>query len=973
MFLKSLELFGFKSFADRITIDFSDGITALLGPNGCGKSNVVDAIKWVLGERSPRNMRAEKMEDVIFSGTENRKPLNVAEVTLTINNENALLPVDLTEVAIKRRFYRSGENEFYINNAQVRLKDIQELFWDTGVGKSAYSVMEQGKIDQILSNKPEDRRYLFEEAAGITRYKMERAGAERKLERTEENMRQVDIMLNEVKRSHDSLKVQAEKTGKYRTLRDEVFGLERDIQLLKLKGLTGDLARFSSDFEAAKTSRDRLHGEIDEINRTLSANMDAVNEMEVTFNELQKEIIALFAAKVEKEKQAKQWAERRGELRDKITLLETRAAAGGEKIEALVDDIGDQESSLHAKRKAIDETEKNIASFQENITLAGAKITGNDREAAQCEQNAQETLEKRKGLQKDLAAITEDIVTELDSRLKEAGYSSAASNAARERVLGVLGRLSTLAEGRKNLFSDFAAIAEPKPGETREFAQKAIAAFSEIQALAGELQGALDDYVNSTPAFINEFLAPGGIITKKRAIDRQIRENEAEEGSWRKRIEGLKAENAGLVVKIDEYRSTLESLKLNRVQMLAQIEGAEEQIRLLKRELGAQENALREIRDEQAGEQRRLEETEENLRETEEELAETERKGTKMTEQLEGLEKSISQKNSDVSGKQERLKKKTEESLREQAKVEGLAMRINTCETEIRGVKESFMETHSRDLLEFEERMFTLTDQPAVLRERLAEKRQALKDLGNVNLMAPEEYAETKERYDFLTRQMGDLKKAKDDLLRITEEIRAESTERFLATYNKIKKNFHNMFRRLFDGGRAELRLVDPKDVLESGVEIFAQPPGKKLENIALLSGGEKTMTAVALLFATYMVHPSPFCLLDEIDAALDEKNIGFFVNTLREFAHVSQYIVISHNKRTAAGAGTLLGITMEESGVSKLFSIRIDEREKELPFNRGPFEEEEVEPEAGVVIPSRPPKRQRGDAAGEPRMSEIP
>ena len=269
--------------------------------------------------------------------------------------------------------------------------------------------------------------------------------------------------------------------------------------------------------------------------------------------------------------------------------------------------------------------------------------------------------------------------------------------------------------------------------------------------------------------------------------------------------------------------------------------------------------------------------------------------------------------------------------------------------------------------------MLTITAPAAEIREKLSSLRQALRDLGSVNLMAPEEFAETKERFDFLSAQIADLQKAKEDLKRITEEIRAESTELFLATYNKIKKNFHNMFRRLFGGGRAELRLVDPQNVLSSGIDIFAQPPGKKLENIALLSGGEKTMTAVSLLFATYMVRPSPFCLLDEIDAALDEANVIRFVQTLREFAGVSQYIVITHNKKTVAGASTLLGVTMEESGVSKLITIKLEsdgEGNIRLP-DPEPFEEEDVEPEKDVYIPPRPPKRkklQQGEQANEPQ-----
>lgn len=242
MFLKNLEIFGFKSFPDRVKIEFADGITALLGPNGCGKSNVVDAVKWVLGEQSSRTLRADKMEDVIFNGTEKRNQLNIAEVTLTISNEKGLLNLDLSEIAIKRRLYRSGESEYFINNQPAKLREIRELFWDTGVGKAAYSVMEQGKIDQILSSKPEERRYLFEEAAGITKFKVKRQDAERKLEKTQENMKQIEAALAEVRRSYDTLKIQSEQTIKYRELKDAVFEHERDIQLLRLKSFVDGLA-----------------------------------------------------------------------------------------------------------------------------------------------------------------------------------------------------------------------------------------------------------------------------------------------------------------------------------------------------------------------------------------------------------------------------------------------------------------------------------------------------------------------------------------------------------------------------------------------------------------------------------------------------------------------------------------------------------------------------------------------------------
>ena len=412
MFLKSLEIFGFKSFVDRTKIEFSDGITALVGPNGCGKSNVVDAVKWVLGEQSSKNMRAEKMEDIIFNGTETRKALNVAEVTLTIANEKMLLPLDISEITIKRRLYRSGESEYYINNAQVKLKDIRELFWDTGVGKAAYSVMEQGKIDQILSSKPEDRRYLFEEAAGITKFKVKRAEAERKLERTEENMRQVEGIMGEVKRSYDVLKVQSDKAIACRSLRDDIFNFELDIQLLRLKGFLVDQDHKTKEVEKASQIRERVSQEINAINASLSENMEEVNAMEGRLVELEKQIHGLAIEKNGKDQQAKQLNQRQGEIKQKLTQLEGRHSFLTEQIETLQEDIDEQEAGLHLQRRRIEEVGKNIASFEENINLASSRITENDRQASQHEKTIQELTLQAVDFRKDLESITEDIVTE---------------------------------------------------------------------------------------------------------------------------------------------------------------------------------------------------------------------------------------------------------------------------------------------------------------------------------------------------------------------------------------------------------------------------------------------------------------------------------------------------------------------------------------------------------------------------------
>lgn len=958
MFLKNLEIFGFKSFADRTRISFADGITALLGPNGCGKSNVVDAVKWVLGEQGAKNMRAEKMEDVIFNGTESRKALNVAEVSLTIANENGLLPLEASEIMIKRRLFRSGESEYYINGTQVKLKDIRELFWDTGVGKAAYSVMEQGKIDQILSSKPEDRRYLFEEAAGITRFKVKRAEAERKLERMEENKRQVEVILAEVKRSYDSLKIQADKALRYRGLRDEVFNFERDIQLLRLRGFIQERDRRNADVESASKTRDRLTGEIDELNGMLSQNMDKVNEMQSQLANMENELLRMAAEQAGKMNLARQLAEQQKDAKAKLTQLEGRKISLEERIDTLQEEIDEQEANLHDKRRRIQEVSENIESFGEQINTAAGRITDNDKRAAACEQEITVLDGERGELQNELESITEHIVTELDQKLRDAGYSAVEHRAAKDKIDHICERMRILFEGRKNILSDFASAQQISAGDMQLMSEKASAAFDEAERILGELTDAFKEYELTTPQFIDDFLAPEGIITKKRTIDSEIRAKVAQTQKLRDEISSLKTENTGLVSKINEYRATLEQLRIQQAEMKTQVQSVEEQIRLLRRDLTSQENTLRETEGEIYSEQKRYDDFKDQVLELEGEIASIERKGRQLDGAIQDVKEAISSHSDDVSGGQEKLKKKQEEMNSCQALLEKANLLLATAETEIKNLKENFREAHSRDLMEFEERMYAITDSVAVLREKLASSRQALRELGSVNLTAPDEFEEVKERFEFLSGQFSDLQKARDDLAQITEEMRAEATELFLATYNKIKKNFHNMFRRLFGGGKAELRLIDPQNVLESGIDIFAQPPGKKLENIALLSGGEKTMTAVALLFATYMVRPSPFCLLDEIDAALDDQNVTRFVQTLREFANVSQYIVITHNKKTVIGAGSMLGVTMEDSGISKVITMRLENEDGtgnvSLP-DPEPFEEEEVEEEQGIYIPPHP------------------
>lgn len=961
MFLKSLDIHGFKSFADKTHIDFAEGITALVGPNGCGKSNVVDAIKWVLAERNSKNLRAEKMEDVIFNGTERRPALNTAEVTLTIANDKGLLPLDEEEIAITRRLYRSGDAEYFINKRPAGPTEIRKLFLDTGVGKAAYSVMEQGKIDQILSSKPEDRRYLFEEAAGISRSKTECAEAERELEKTRQNMVQIEIAMNEIKRQYDTLKVQSEKTIKYRKYKEEIYETERDLALLRLKNFVQDKAHHEEDLKRILEKRDKIRQEIEEINNTISENMDKVKEMQDNLYNKQASLLAIGQEKNGKMELIKQQNQQAMILKEKINSLEGRKNSIQERIDNIQEEIDEQNANLHTKTKQLNDIKSNIQSFEDNITTSSSQITENDKQVDSFKNQIQKLEEQRLDLQSTLAQITEDIVKTLDEKLKDAGFSENALKKAKDELETKINKLKIFVEGRKNIFGDM--ISQNLASQDyKDAVCQAEKAFEDAFNQLNEIQLAISEYQNASPAFITEFLSPQGIMTKKRDIDEQINQNIQSVESINSQISHLHGENKTLLSKIEEYKETLNKLKLNEIQMKEQISASQSQINMLNRQISSEKASLEETENELFIETKRADEISDQINTYQDELAEIEYRGKKLAEEMNALDAEIAKANKNVSGKSDSLNKKREEQNRCQEQYERLTISINSSDNDIRNVKQNFQEQYSRDLMEFEERMYKITVPAADLREKLSQTKKDFQSLGTVNLMAPEEFGEVKERYERQRTNFEDTQKSLENLIRVSEEIKSKSAEMFLETYNQIKKNFHNMFRRLFNGGRAELKLADPTNILTSGIDIYAQPPGKKLENIALLSGGEKTMTAVALLFATYQVRPSPFCLLDEIDAALDDKNVSSFVTALESFASVSQYIVITHNKKTVMGASTMLGITMEESGVSKMIALRLDEdikRGAEIDRSQDDFVEEDVPEEEGIVVPQRPPKRQ--------------
>ena len=959
MYLKSLEIFGFKSFADKVRIEFSQGISALLGPNGCGKSNIVDAIKWVVGEQSPRSLRAESMGDIIFNGTENRRPLSVAEVTITMSNDGGALPLDVPEIEVKRRLYRSGENEYFINGRQSKLKEVRELFWDTGIGKSAYSVMEQGRIDQVLSSKPEDRRYLFEEAAGITKHKARAREAELKLAKTEENMRQIESIVREVKHSYDSLKTQAEKTTRYRTLKEHIFETELDLYLVRLRQFVRDRDRSSALFEQKKQEREELVRRAERMSQSMSQWLDLVNELEAKLVEMQKLLYGLAVEKNGKEKQKTLFAERQRELKAKIEQLEGRDRAIASKIEALQNEEGDREAEYAGYRARIREVEANIRTFDESISAAALAVKANEESIRRNATESREISEKTSELRVELDTITERIAQLVDERLRQSESQAEERQNLESRIKDHIGEISRAVAARADKLQDYARIAPTLSAQERT--QEVERLGMELRSLSERsksLERDFQQYIAIAPSFLNELVAPEGVMTQKRRIDAAILAHQDRLKKLEAENQNLSGRNGDLGRKIETYRKTLEEARLEKTKIQAQMEAAQDALSVLRREIAGQEAYRREIANELASEQKKRAELDEEIQTLEEELADIERKGRKLSEDMNELESSISLRTADLAEKRKESAELDQKLQSIQGELESLHMAVAQSETEIRTLKDTFTELYSRDLLAFETRMYEIRAPLSEIRELLASYKGSLSALGSVNLMAPEEFEEVKQRYDFLSGQYEDLVKARSDLVRITDEIRTESAQLFVDTYNRIKKNFHNMFRRLFGGGRAELRLQDSDHVLESGIEIYAQPPGKKLENISLLSGGERTLTAIALLFATYMVKPSPFCFLDEIDAALDEGNIIQLVNLLREFGTTSQFIVITHNKKTVACADTLLGVTMEESGVTKAIAIRVqnDNGIVRPIYNReDSFAEEEVRYEEGRQLDDKP------------------
>ena len=922
MFLKSVELYGFKSFADRTRFEFSDGITSLLGPNGSGKSNVVDSVKWVLGTQALSSIRASKREDVIFNGTDKRKPMPMCEVILTLNNEEKILNIDATEVEIKRRAFRNGENEYYINREKALLRNIKELFMDTGVGKAAYSIMEQGKIDQILFMKPEERRYIFEEASGISRFKQQSEEAGRKLQRTDENLAQVDIHLKEAEKLYNSRKIQVEKVLRHRELSKERERLEVELQLSYLQSL-GKLKDFRKD-ELAKREQ-----ELASIDSVLDSSRDSLDKEQEELERLRTEREEMNGRIRTLEEKINSYATSIGIYDERYQEISQRSRLAKERAQQVQDRMDRDRQKLDERLAELEDLNANIALTEEGIKKTSEEVEklkadkivhGLDIE--KLEQEITDLGARRVEITASISDLANDIANNLEKDLRGSGYSSAARAKAEKNLLEEISRTRKIVDERVAFLREISSISFD-PEVFRQAIDDADEAF---MTQIDEIKGLFQEYSGTIPTFLDDFTAPEGTLARKTQLDKELEDSYTAETDKRTKIGDLAVENERLSRLIILKESDQTDLEKDKIQFETRRDSLQATVRETKASLQQMEFDFSDASHSVKAEEEKVNEILEKI-----DSLKNERKDT--ADQVASLRNSLSELNLSIDEKGREISEKNSGFRDMFNRRQELTVQIATDRENLRSLDENiakvytdFFDNTGKSLREFDDHEITTAVED--LKSSLDSVKKKIQDLGYINNMAEDEYNEAKKNYDFYSKNMADLTKAKNDLAEVIAEIRSRSEAMFLETYNQISESFQEMFTTLFGGGKAELVLLDEENILESGIDIRAQPPGKRMLPLNLLSGGEKSLTAVALLFATYMVKPSPFCILDEIDAALDARNIGAFLRVLEKFEDKSQFIIITHNKGTVLGSDCLLGVTQEEAGVSKMIGYKLEDIE---------------------------------------------
>ena len=979
MYLKEIKAVGFKSFAEKIDIEFTSGISGIVGPNGSGKSNVVDAVRWVLGEQSVKQLRGSgSMSDVIFSGSKSRKAANYASVTLIFDNTDKYLNIDFDEVAIKRTIYKSGENDYSINNEKCRLKDILELLMDTGAGKESFNIISQGDIGNILSSKAEDRRVIFEDAAGVLKYKKRKDEALRKLSKTHDNLDRVNDIIEELKVNVEPLKKQSEKAKIYKEDKKKLENVEIAL-------IVNDVEKYNFDYKYSKEKVSTLTDKIASMLSSSSKEQALVEQIKNKINKLNNEIY-------QKQQDLIEISSRCEKLQGEKNLISERSKYDS-------NDVKLHDNILSLKEKLLD--------VDKEISLITNEITINEDDNKKIGEELNELIIKLQNFDKDKFKISNELnqkvrkITELKHK-KEVLTNSIDNNSLlpygvknvlnNPKLIGIHGAFGKLIEyeERYSLAIDVAlssassfivcdnennakdainylkqnhlgratfmplSVIKPRNIDQENYnkiknednfidvAANLIKCDSKYKSVTLNLLGnviivkdidsankiakvisnryrivTLDGEVVNTSGSIT-----GGNIQNKNSI---LNEKYELENTIKliSKVQDEINELENRINEIDELFSNVDdkkkSLLITSNSNLEVIKNEKNRLNELnvKKELISKElnNNLNVVNNVLTNEEEEiLNRYYESLKEKDNktlEIEETKKELENIKEELANNESLLKINNSEYNKLNNELKEHEIKINRLDVKLDNL---LNTLSEEY---SISYEYAKANYILEME------IDDARVLVSKL---KSEIKSLGPVNLGSIEEYERVSERYEFLIKQKEDLIKAEDMLLEIIKEMDEVMKEKFSETFKIIQEEFKNTFRELFGGGNAELKLTDPDNLLETGIDIVALPPGKKLQHISLLSGGEKTLTAISLLFAILKTRPVPFCLLDEVEAALDEVNVDNFGKFLSTFRNKTQFIVITHKKKTMEYADVLYGITMQESGVSKLVSVKLEE-----------------------------------------------
>ncbi|MEI3529976.1 MAG: chromosome segregation protein SMC [Bacilli bacterium] len=979
MYLKKIVAHGFKSFADKINIDFNDGISGIVGPNGSGKSNVVDAVRWVLGEQSVKSLRGDgSMTDVIFSGSKSRNAANSASVTLIFDNSDKYINLDFNEISIKRRVYRDGTNEYYLNGERCRLKDIIDILLDSGIGKESFNIISQGKIEEIIATKPQERRVIFEEAAGVLKYKRRKEEALRKLDRTHDNMDRVNDIIRELEVQVEPLREQKEKAVKYIAYKDEL----KDIEVALI---ANDITNINYDYQDKKKRIEVLEKELISINTSNTTQQAEIEKYKLELNNFDSEIAKLQQQILTKTSVVEQINSRKAIILERqkyqvadikkhnnlISLKETELKLNNDlindenKLNRLKKEYQtefakykEQENVIDAQKNKKKEVEINLFHAIRQKDSNNLKID-NLKQLIEDNNNLPYTVKqvlnnpKLTGIHGVIGKVIE--VPETYSIAISTSLGMASSNIIVENEMAAKNAINYLKNnnlGRATFFP--LNLIKPKyvDNETINLIKqeigfvgvasslvKVIEKFDNIikNQLGNVLVVDTIDHANYIAKIINhrykivtldgELLHVGGSVTGGRStVKRNIINDKYE-------LEHLLKDNEHLIGRIKNLENMINEIDYNlkaeedKLYLInREMINLNENITVLSSSINGRKQELNNIKNEISDINRLLDNSlseeeqnvieafyqeEQNLNNLKTALQETTNLRTNLNDELEKFEYSLKKDNSAFIAKSKELKELEIDVNRSDVKLDNL---LNT-------LGETYNMTYEKAIS-----LYKLEIDSKEATNRVSNLKRKINDLGIVNLAAPEEYDRISERYEFLIGQRDDLAKAEVTLLDIIKEMDKVMEKEFISTFEIIRKNFAITFKELFKGGNADLKLTDANNILETGVEIVASPPGKKLSSISLLSGGEKTFTAISLLFAILKSRPVPFCILDEVEAALDEANVDSFGQYLKMMKEKTQFIIITHKKRTMEYVDLLYGITMQESGVSKLVSVRLED-----------------------------------------------